>query len=175
MTPVDSVRGGLVASVSAHLAALDQLAIELRLDALVASELSLQQLKVLLLAVHRAPITAHEVAGELGVTAATVSGLVRRLAEHGLLVREEAPDRRSRHLVATPAGRQALEELASFQLRSRLGILERLDTAELAALDTGLAIAQRALRAHVEGEAGHDAGHDGAAPPVGDAAPSRGR
>nr|WP_301539772.1 MarR family transcriptional regulator [Nocardioides sp. zg-DK7169] len=115
----------------------------------------MQQLKVLLLAVHRAPITAHEVAGALGVTAATVSGLIRRLGEHGLLVREEAPqDRRARHLVATPAGRQALEELASFQLRSRLGLLEHLDDEDLATLDAGLAVARRALAAHVAEETG---------------------
>ena len=171
MTPPDRVREALVASVSARLGALDELATELRLDALVASELSLQQLKVLLLAVHRAPITAHEVADALGVTAATVSGLIRRLGEHGLLAREEAPDRRSRHLVATPAGRQALEELASFQLRARLELLERLDTADLASLDTGLAVAERALREHVEEESGRDS----AAPPGGDAAPSRSR
>ncbi|NPC97229.1 MarR family transcriptional regulator [Nocardioides sp. zg-DK7169] len=155
MTPPDCQREELVASVSGHLAALDDLATQLRLEALVASELSLQQLKVLLLAVHRAPITAHEVAGALGVTAATVSGLIRRLGEHGLLVREEAPqDRRARHLVATPAGRQALEELASFQLRSRLGLLEHLDDEDLATLDAGLAVARRALAAHVAEETG---------------------
>ncbi len=122
-----------------------------RIDAVVATELSIQQLKVLLLAVHRPPLTAHDVADELGVSAATVSGLVGRLVDHGLLRQEPyAEDRRVKHLRATEAGELAVSEVASIQLQHRQAVLERLADDELEALAVGMAAVERALRGLVE-------------------------
>nr|WP_275940968.1 MarR family transcriptional regulator [Nocardioides zeae] len=107
----------------------------------------MQQLKVLMLAVYRAPLSAHDVAGTLGVSAATVSGLVGRLVDHGLLRQEPAPDdRRVRHLRATEAGEGALDQVARLQVQHRRELLVRLSDAELAALRLGLAGIERAAR-----------------------------
>ncbi|GAB3071209.1 MarR family transcriptional regulator [Nocardioides zeae] len=134
-------------AVEATLVRIQDLFTDVRVDALVASELTLQQLKVLMLAVYRAPLSAHDVAGTLGVSAATVSGLVGRLVDHGLLRQEPAPDdRRVRHLRATEAGEGALDQVARLQVQHRRELLVRLSDAELAALRLGLAGIERAAR-----------------------------
>lgn len=126
---------------------IQDLLTDVRVDALVASDLTLQQLKVLMLAVYRAPLSAHDVATALGVSAATVSGLVARLVEHGLLRQEpSADDRRVRHLRATDAGHAALDQVARMQVRHRRELLVRLTDAEVAALRTGLDGVERAVR-----------------------------
>ena len=60
------IRTRTLDELDAHFRAIDGLGMRLRPDSLVASVLSLQQLKVLLIAAHRAPATAHDVAEELG-------------------------------------------------------------------------------------------------------------
>lgn len=125
---------------------LEALAMDVRLDAVVATQLSIQQLKVLMLAVHRAPVSAHQVAEVLDVSGATVSGLVARLVERDLLVQVPDPDdRRSRHLRATPAGERALAEIASIQLAQRQVLLARLTDEELDALGVAMRGMERAL------------------------------
>lgn len=132
--------------VEASMAEIERLAMDVRLDAVVATQLSIQQLKVLMLAVHRAPVTAHKVSDALGVSAATVSGIVGRLVDRGLLVQEPDPaDRRSRHLTATEAGAEALAEIASIQLAQRRVLLERLSDEELAALVVAMRAMERAM------------------------------
>lgn len=134
---------------------LEELLTDVRVDAVVATELSIQQLKVLMLAVHRSPVAAHDVADVLGVTAATVSGLVGRLVERGLLVQEPAPgDRRARLLRATDGGRAAIEEVASLRLRQQEQLLRRLDDAELAALRIGMVGLERAMNELIAQERG---------------------
>lgn len=131
---------GLVATV-------ETLFMEVRVEAVVATELSIQQLKVLMLAVHRGPVTAHVVAEELQVSAATVSGLVSRLVERDLITQVPSPtDRRARILTPTDRGRTALEEVASVQLRQRRELLRRLSDDELAALAAGMEGIARAVR-----------------------------
>ncbi|MDF9716534.1 MarR family transcriptional regulator [Nocardioides sp. ChNu-99] len=126
---------------------LEDLLTDVQVDAVVATELSIQQLKVLMLAVHRSPVTAHDVAAALGVSAATVSGLVGRLVDRGLLLQERAPhDRRARHLVATEAGHAALEQVASTGVAHRRELLQRLTDEEVAALRVGMGGLERALR-----------------------------
>jgi DNA-binding MarR family transcriptional regulator len=150
MAGPDRTRAALLGALERHLAVINELGVALRLDALVATELTLQQLKVLLLAVHRAPTTAHDVAEVLDVSAATVSGIVARLVEHGLLRQETAPhDGRVRHLLATADGERAVSELAWFQERANAAVLARLTDDELAALATGLAATERAMRDYV--------------------------
>lgn len=132
--------------VEASMTAIEQLATQVRLDAVVATQLSIQQLKVLMLAVHRAPVTAHEVSDALGVSAATVSGIVGRLVDRGLLVQEPDPtDRRSRHLTATEAGSEALAEIASIQLAQRRVLLERLTDDEVGTVAVAMQALERAL------------------------------
>lgn len=75
-------------------------------------ELSAQQLRVLLLIAHSPGIVAAQLCVQLGVTAATASGIVGGLVERGLVVRREDPhDRRVRRLELTEAGEAILGEL----------------------------------------------------------------
>lgn len=135
--------------------AVETLFMEVRVEAVVATELSIQQLKVLMLAEHRGPVTAHEIAEELGVSAASVSGLVSRLVERGLITQEQAPgDRRARILLPTDTGRVALEEVASVQLRQRRELLRRLTDVELEALATAMVGVERAVREVVADQTG---------------------
>lgn len=135
--------------------AVETLFMEVRVEAVVATELSIQQLKVLMLAEHRGPVTAHEVAEELGVSAASVSGLVARLVERGLITQEQgAADRRVRILRPTAQGRVALEEVASVQLRQRRELLRRLDDVELESLAVAMVGVERAVRAMVAEQTG---------------------
>ncbi|KHL16050.1 DNA-binding MarR family transcriptional regulator [Mumia flava] len=132
---------------------VERLTADLRIDAMVASELSIQQLKVLTLAVHRSPVTAHDVAETLGVSAATVSGLVGRLVDRDLLVQEPDPrDGRARRLRATEAGQDALEEVASFHLQQSRELLERMTDEEIAALRVSMGGLERAIRETVDAQ-----------------------
>lgn len=141
-----SDRGQMLGRVEASLASIEDQLMEVRLDAVVATQLSIQQLKVLMLAVHRAPVSAHQVSEALDVSAPTVSGIVGRLMDRGLLTQEPDPeDRRTRHLVPTEAGIDALAEIASLQLAHRHALLERLSDDELGALEIAVAGLDRAL------------------------------
>jgi len=120
---------------------------DVRVGEVVASDLSVQQLKVLMLVQYRAPMTAHAVADTLGVSAATVSGLVSRLVASGLLVQEPAPDDgRALLLRTTPAGGEALEDVAAMQLRHWRDVVPGLTDAEVAGLRLGLAGIERVMR-----------------------------
>lgn len=133
--------------VEGRLLAIERLGTSLRLEAVVGTQLSIQQLKVLMLAVHRSPVSGHEVAATLNVTAATVSGLVARLVDAGLLVQEPSPeDGRVRLLRATEAGVRALDEVSSWALEQHREVLAALTPEELAGLAVGLAGVERVLR-----------------------------
>ncbi|WP_210650418.1 MarR family winged helix-turn-helix transcriptional regulator [Nocardioides sp. SYSU D00065] len=140
---------------------LQEASAAVRVDEVVATDLSIQQLKVLMLVEYRSPMTAHAVADALGVSAATVSGLVSRLVARDLLVQEPAPhDRRALHLRTTSAGREALEEVAAMQLRHWRDVVHGLTDAEVAGLRLGLAGIERVMR-EADGGAGIATAEDG--------------
>jgi DNA-binding MarR family transcriptional regulator len=141
-----SERQQMLGRVAAALASFEDQLMGVRLDAVVATQLSIQQLKVLMLAAHRAPMSAHQVSEALDVSPPTVSGIVGRLMDRGLLTQEPDPeDRRTRHLVPTQAGIDALAEIASLQVANRHALLQRLSDAELGALEVAMAGLSRAL------------------------------
>jgi DNA-binding MarR family transcriptional regulator len=117
-----------------------------RLDPMMQMPLPMQQLKLVLLVCAGPSRTSRELAGELGVGAATMTGLVDRLAERGLLVRVPVPeDRRVRHIEATVAGQELARAVTSFDHGHIREIVDQLSTADLAALSTGMAAVRRAL------------------------------
>jgi DNA-binding MarR family transcriptional regulator len=87
-----------------------------------------------------------ELVARLGVTLPTVSGVVDRLVERGLIARRSNPSDRRRVFVGiTPAGVDLLDrfrDLNARQLRDLLGVLDDADLdqvrAYLAALDRGI-------------------------------------
>ncbi len=104
-----------------------------RLDAiaseLVASSgLTARQFQVLVGVVFQGPCSQHLIGDKLGIDGATLTGVVNRLEQRGLLKRLQHPtDRRARHLAATSAGqRLVLEEQADFPARADAQLLRQL-------------------------------------------------
>lgn len=112
----------------------------LRLPHIVASELTLQQLKVMSLLLGAEPaLRPHDLAVALGITPATVSGIVARLVEANLVLQVPDPaDKRSRRLQLTESGVQALEELNNIQDQHRLAAEDQMSDEELHGLLIGL-------------------------------------
>ena len=75
--------------------------------------LTLPQLRILFNVAKAPGITANELAGLLGVTGSTTSGLVAKVVERGLVKKHVAEDdRRQMPLELTESGRQLTEEVA---------------------------------------------------------------
>src|SRR5215813_1252130 len=110
---------------------------EQRLRALVAYDrtnpifsvnLTMQQLKVLMLLSRHDGMSSQELTRHLGVTLATLSGIVDRMVAQGYVTRtEDAHDRRIRRIHLSPAGRTMLTEISDGGTRAQRRVLERLD------------------------------------------------
>jgi len=101
--------------------------------------LTMQQLKVLLLLSRQDGIASHELAHHLGVTLATLSGIIDRLATQSYVTRtEDVNDRRVRRIHLAPAGRTAMEEIMDRGTKAQQKLLNRLDDETLEMLETVL-------------------------------------
>jgi len=102
---------------------------------------TMSQAKVLYLVQADAGLRMSELSARLGVSLSTVSGVVDRLVDQGLLNRQDDPaDRRQVVLRITDAGATQLElfrELNAGQFRD---LLTRLDEADLPVVERALAI-----------------------------------
>jgi DNA-binding MarR family transcriptional regulator len=108
-------------------------------------DLTIQQLKVMFLAVRLGSLTAGQISRELHVGFSTVTGLVDRLAEQGLVSRGEDPnDRRATRVVPTDAARALVERLYSYRRTEFRRLLEHTSDETLAALAEGLTGLERA-------------------------------
>jgi DNA-binding MarR family transcriptional regulator len=109
-------------------------------------DLTMPQMKVLLLLYSDCAATMGQLASRLGVTLSTMTGIVDRLVERELVARHESPhDRRQVVCQLTAAG----QELAG---RSQLAMLLRtLRPAELATVATSLELLVAAARGEQEG------------------------
>jgi DNA-binding MarR family transcriptional regulator len=87
-----------------HLFALD------RSNPLIAANLTMPQLKALLVLSLRPDASGQDVTDVMGISLATVTGIMDRLVAQGLVARREDPrDRRIRRLDLTPAGRELID------------------------------------------------------------------
>ena len=103
---------------------------------LLAANLTMSQLKALLVLADHDGASAHELAEALRIGLATLTGIVDRLVAHGLVTRrEDARDRRVRRVVLTAAGRELVDAIimAGDELQRRL--LERLEPSQLAIVE----------------------------------------
>ena len=99
----------------------------------------MQQLKVLILLSRHDGIASQVLTRHLGVTLATLSGIVDRLVTHGYVTRTEDPhDRRIRRIHLSPAGREVLTEIMDSGNRAQQRLLSRLDDETLLMLETVL-------------------------------------
>ncbi|MGH3646324.1 MAG: MarR family winged helix-turn-helix transcriptional regulator [Micromonosporaceae bacterium] len=99
---------------------------------LLASTLTMQQLKIVIILNHRESASGQELAHALGVGVGTVTGIVDRMIARDLVSRQEDPaDRRIRRVTLTAAGRDLAEELVHAGLARFRQVLDTLDTETL--------------------------------------------
>jgi DNA-binding MarR family transcriptional regulator len=123
-------------------------------EPLISTPITMQQLKVLtMIAIDPERATGHELATQLNVSVATMSGLVDRLVEHGMVNRgEDARDRRVRRLSVTPEGNATIRGLLSSAGTMPTPVLRRLAIEDLRALVRGILAFDRAVQDLAEGE-----------------------
>lgn len=103
----------------------------------LASTLTMQQFKVMMILSLQDSASGQELAQHLGVGLGTVTGIVDRLVARDLVTRQEDPDdRRIRRIVLTPAGRKLADEVVHAGLSRFRCVLELLDTETLRAFET---------------------------------------
>ncbi|MBX6385929.1 MAG: MarR family transcriptional regulator [Microbispora sp.] len=103
---------------------------------LLASTLTMQQLKVVMFLSFAGPASGQELARHLGVGLTTVTGIVDRVVAQGLAVRHEDPhDRRVRRIELTEAGRRLTSEIIEAGTGGYVRLLRRLDTETLRTLE----------------------------------------
>jgi DNA-binding MarR family transcriptional regulator len=110
--------------------------------------MTMSQAKVLYLVASAGEIHMAELPGRLGVSLSTVSGLVDRLVDHGLLVRREDPaDRRQVVVGMTEAGVAAIERFRELNVRQLRELLDRVEPIALPDVERGYAILVEAAAA----------------------------
>ncbi|WP_063813574.1 MarR family winged helix-turn-helix transcriptional regulator [Herbidospora daliensis] len=96
---------------------------------LLATTLTMQQLKVIVALSFHESASGQELARELGIGLGTLTGIVDRLVAHGLLTRREDPaDRRVRRLTLTTEGRTLTDDMLDAGASNWRQLLTRLDT-----------------------------------------------
>lgn len=102
---------------------------------LFSSNLTMRQLKVIMMLSFTGSASGQDIAQNLGVGLGTVTGIVDRLVGHGLVSRHEDPnDRRVRRIELTAEGRALVEEITDAGLRKYRQIMDLLDTDTLRCL-----------------------------------------
>lgn len=125
-----------------------------QLSPILASSLTMQQLKLVALLWTHGPLGGHELARHLDVSMPTVTGTVDRLVDRGVVERREDPaDRRVRLAALTPAGEALVADYDASGWSLAQELLETMPVDDLRALAQGLA----AMWTAVEGRAA-DAG-----------------
>jgi DNA-binding MarR family transcriptional regulator len=127
----------LIASITATQRSLGRVFGAARANPLMSLNLTMRQLKVLLTLFRSGPLAGQELTAEMGVSLATVTGIVDRLAAQGLVSRREDPsDRRVRLLELTAEGRKLVAGVMDAGSAQYRRLLSRLEVDELQLLDT---------------------------------------
>lgn len=115
---------------------------------LLSTQLTIQQLKVLTAVVVSDHSSTSELASSFEVSLATMSKLVDRLAEQGLVERvTDSGDHRVRRLHPTPLGRDVIGKIMVARPEMGADILDGLSLDELESLSVGLRAINRELHA----------------------------
>lgn len=117
------------------------------IEELLTFPLTIQQLKVLaLLVTDTSGNTVQGLATTVGVSLATMSGILDRLGNQGMLTRTEDPDdHRVRRVVATPQGRETVQRLFTTQPQMDCAPFDHMALDDLRALSQGLQALFRAI------------------------------
>ncbi|WP_199439010.1 MarR family winged helix-turn-helix transcriptional regulator [Umezawaea beigongshangensis] len=133
---LDGEKDELIARVLTAQYRLERLVASSHANPLLSLHLTMQQLKVLVILFREDACSSQDLTRALGVSSATVTGIVDRLAAQDLVARREDPhDRRVRLVEPTEAGRalvRTLQEQGSQHMRA---LLARLTDDELRDLE----------------------------------------
>jgi DNA-binding MarR family transcriptional regulator len=100
---------------------------------LMSIELTMQQLRTLMILSFRGSASGQELADGLGVHLSTVTGLINRLLARGLVERGEDPDdRRVRRVRLTAEGTRLIQQMRDAGRLHKRRLLQQLDNAALA-------------------------------------------
>lgn len=125
--------------------AMEQTALTALLQYLLATDLTLQQLKILtVLVTTEGGSTGRALADSFGVSMASMSGLLDRLVAQGVIARSQDPDdQRVRRVRATPLGASVVRRLVVARPEFRRDILMSLPDEDLRALEQGMRAVSR--------------------------------
>lgn len=121
-------------------------------QALLTLDLTMPQLKALLCVSQHEGATSGQIAASLGVGLSTITGIVDRLAEQGMVSRGEDPrDRRITRVVPTPRGQELVDQLLRYRNEQLTRLLSQLDAEQLRVVEQAF---QYLVAAAAEPEAG---------------------
>jgi DNA-binding MarR family transcriptional regulator len=99
---------------------------------LLSMNLTMSQFKVMLILSARGGGSGNDLSAAMGVTLATLTGIVDRLVAQDLVSRREDPhDRRVRRLELTQAGAELVDRVITTGMDHQLHLLRRLSVADL--------------------------------------------
>ena len=102
-------------------------------------DLTIDQLKALILIQSHDKISFKDVAQAFGSTRGNITGIVSRLVQKGLVTREPDPDdRRVQYLMLTAKAQKLLNNIKQKMITVQGNILSGLTAEDLAAMETGL-------------------------------------
>ncbi|AGL20598.1 MarR family winged helix-turn-helix transcriptional regulator [Actinoplanes sp. N902-109] len=129
----------LIADIMTAQQQLQQLFVRDRADPLFETPLTMQQLKILMLLHRTGDTSGRELAGMLGVSLATLSGMVDRLVAQDMVTRTEDPhDRRVRRISLSDTGHEMIDKIVNAGTELQLRLLGRLTADELGTVLGGL-------------------------------------
>ncbi len=135
----DDERATLVRRLHDAQLLLADLLLAQRLEPLLRTTLTVPQLRALAVLQLDGETSSHRLAEVLGISPATLSGMVDRLEAAGMATRRPDPrDGRVRLVAATARGATAVRRIAAQEDQLLTDLLDRLDVADLRALTTGL-------------------------------------
>jgi DNA-binding MarR family transcriptional regulator len=119
-----------------------------RSDPMLTANLTMPQFRLLLVLALRGGAASHDLAESMGVSLATITGIVDRLAAQNLVTRREDPrDRRVRRVELTAAGRGLVDDIAAAGTASQRRLLDRLSLDDLAILERAFGLLADAAEA----------------------------
>ena len=119
-----------------------------RSDPLLTANLTMPQLKTLLVLSLRPEASGQDVMATMGVSLATVTGIIDRLVAQGLVRRREDPrDRRVRRLELTATGTELIDGIITAGAAHQRRLLARLDDEALLVVEQALGLMLAAAEA----------------------------
>lgn len=136
---MDTPRQRLLDDLAEIHAQMEEVFLRAQLDHLAERPLTVQQLRLLALLLVDGPARPGELAAQLCVTGATLSGILDRMSTSGLITYEAVPgDARGRLVSPTPTGRRAVTDLLLTPTPALDWITDDITDDEIASLVVGL-------------------------------------